>query len=468
MQTIPPPPPPPLPAPTDPGVDQRADQRVDQRADEPPVTAIGAPGRKLSRRTRAVGLVAMVATIVAIASAAGGLGHGRQGSAKASDLLTRVGIGVGAGLVLGLALVALLHAINPKHRATRHFLYGDGERRFRTALRRSLPAIALLAAMGALIGAALTPLQPKSSNLPNQGQGSSSGSQGGSPRGRITDRNGDGKPEVEIDANGDGTYEGYYVPCEGQRLPGGPLREGDGAAEGKIRVAVDRNCDGKIDYYTEIRLDQLGRPETAPGQTIDKNGKVTRTNKTGAPKTKTTKAPKPGQQSPTTTTPKDPNKRPGSLNLPKWLGWLLVGLLAAAVIGSLVWGYLKRIKKPATDEDAVVDTDIMAMSVAESVDLAENDPDPRKAIIASYGRLLDGLAAAGTPRRPEEAPEEFLARSLTSLALRREPFQELTRLFALAKFSQHPVTEAHRSQALEALGAVRRELDHLREPVGVS
>jgi hypothetical protein len=467
MQTIPPPPPPPLPAPTDPGVDQRADQRLDrlgQLSDQAASPQI--PGRRLSRRARAIGLVAMVATIVAIASAAGGLGHKRQGQAKTSELLTRVGGGAAAGLVLGLLVVAMLHAFKPKHRATQQFLYAGGERKFRTALKRALPWIALLAALGALIGSVITPLYPRSNNLPDRS--SASNSNGGTPRGRITDRNGDGKGEVEIDADGDGVYEGYYVPCEGQKLPGGPLREGDGASEGKIRIAVDRDCDGDIDYYTEIRLDQLGRPETAPGQTIDKNGKVTRTNKNGAPKTKTTKAPKPGQTT-TTTLPKDPNKRPGSLNLPKWLGWLLVGLIAAAVIGSLVWGYLKRNRKPVEDDDEVaVDADIMAASVAESVDLAENDPDPRKAIIASYGRLLEGLAAAGTPRRPEEGPEEFLNRSLAALSLRREPFQELTRLFALARFSQHPVTEGHRSQALDALGAVRRELDHLREPVPVS
>jgi Domain of unknown function (DUF4129) len=458
MQTMPPPPPP-LHTPPDPGVDQRADQPAIESAAEAIAT------RRLSRRARAIGLVAMVATIVAIASAAGGLGHNRQGEAKRSELLSRVGGGAVAGLVLGVLLVALLHAINPKHRATQHFLYGGGDRKFRTALKRSFPAIALLVALGALIGSVLTPLYPKSNNLPDQS--SASNSNGGSPRGRITDRNGDGKGEVEIDADGDGIYEGYYVPCEGQRLPGGPLREGDGAAEGKIRVAVDRDCDGDIDYYTEIRLDQIGRPETAPGQTIDKNGKVTRTNKSGTPKTKTTKPPKPGQTT-TTTIPKDPNKRPGSLNLPTWLGWLLVGLLAAAVIGSLVWGYIKRNKKLDQPGDEVsVDTDIMAASVAESVDLAENDPDPRKAIIASYGRLLEGLAVAGTPRRLEEGPEEFLDRSLAALSLRREPFQELTRLFALARFSQHPVTEGHRSQALDALGAVRRELDHLREPVAV-
>jgi Domain of unknown function (DUF4129) len=245
------------------------------------------------------------------------------------------------------------------------------------------------------------------------------------------------------------------------------IAEGDGAAEGKIRVAVDRECDGKIDYYTEIRLDQFGNPEATPGRTVDNNGKVSRTNKNGAPKTKP-KTTKPQSEQTPTTKPDDPNKRPDSLNLPKWLGWLLIGLIGGAIVGALVWGYLKRNKKPdkpEPDEDTV-DADIMAESVAASVDLVETDTDPRKAIIAAYARLLDGLAAAGLPRRLEEAPEEHLARSLTSLPIAPAPFRELTRLFALARFSQHPITEAHRGEALAALGAVQNELVRLREPVG--
>jgi Domain of unknown function (DUF4129) len=448
METIsPPPPPPPAPPDADPSRVTTFDgpSTLDSVGSDP----LGPP--RLSRRTRAIGLVAMVGVIVAIASAAGGLGHGRQGVPKASELLLRVGLGLGIGAALGLAIVFLLHALNLKHAATRRFLYNSGDRKLSTALRRALPVIALLAALGALIGAALTPLYPKSNSTPPPKQGS------GDAKGRYTDR------------NGDGTYEGYYVPCKGTKLPGGPLREGDGAAEGKIRIAVDRECDGKIDYYTEIRLDQFGNPEATPGRTVDKNGKVTRTNKNGAPKTKpkTTKAP--SQQSPTTK-PKDPNKRPDSLNMPKWIGWLLIGLLGAAIIGALVWGYLKRSKKPDSPEpdEESVDAGIMAESVAASVDLAETDSDPRKAIIAAYARLLDGLAAAGLPRRPEEAPEEHLARSLTSLPIAPGPFRELTRLFALARFSQHPITEGHRGEALAALGAVQTELTHLREPVGVA
>jgi Domain of unknown function (DUF4129) len=460
METIPPPPLPPA-APPD------AEPARSSTHDEPSTLDVAGHNplgaARLSRRTRAIGLVAMVGVIVAIASAAGGLGHGRQGAPKAPELLLRVGVGLGIGGALGLALLALLHALDLKHAATRRFLYNNGDRKFSTALRRALPAIALLAALGALIGAALTPLYPRSNTPPPPKQGQ------GDAKGRYTDRNGDGVPELEIDANGDGTYEGYFVPCEGTKLPGGPLREGDGAAEGKIRVAVDRECDGKIDYYTEIRLDQFGNPEATPGRTVDKNGKVSRTNKNGAPKTKpkTTKAP---SQQTGTTKPNDPNKRPDSLNFPKWIGWLLLGLIGAAIVGALVWGYLKRSKKPDKPEpdDETIDAEIMAESVAASVDLAENDPDPRKAIIAAYARLLDGLAAAGLPRRPEEAPEEHLARSLSSLPIAPGPFRELTRLFALARFSQHPITEAHRGEALTALGAVQVELTHLREPVGAS
>jgi len=138
----------------------------------------------------------------------------------------------------------------------------------------------------------------------------------------------------------------------------------------------------------------------------------------------------------------------------------------------------------------------------------EREPDPRRAVIAAWARMERGLAAAGLPRHPAEAPFEYAARVLESAlapthrgtapealsdspgrpfgrALREtgaplrgspdpsgrtrpaEPLRpasvQLTGLFERAKFSRHPVGQADRDQAIAALRTVRRELAEAAE-----
>ena len=79
--------------------------------------------------------------------------------------------------------------------------------------------------------------------------------------------------------------------------------------------------------------------------------------------------------------------------------------------------------------------------------------DPRVAIRVAYGTLLDGLADIGLSRRPEEGPDEHMERCLKAAELPAAPIRELLRLFALARFSSHPITEDHRARAVAALDA---------------
>jgi hypothetical protein len=69
-----------------------------------------------------------------------------------------------------------------------------------------------------------------------------------------------------------------------------------------------------------------------------------------------------------------------------------------------------------------------------------------------------GLAAAGLPRRPSEAPFEYAARVLETAFARPASVHRLTGLFERAKFSHHAIGQADRDQAIAALRAVRQEL----------
>jgi hypothetical protein len=91
----------------------------------------------------------------------------------------------------------------------------------------------------------------------------------------------------------------------------------------------------------------------------------------------------------------------------------------------------------------------------------EAEPDPRRAIVAAYARLLDGLDAAGFGRHPAEAPEEHLRRVLEQLRVPPAPLHTLVALFAEARFSEHPLTAGHKQTAIDAFRAARDSLTAL-------
>jgi hypothetical protein len=93
-----------------------------------------------------------------------------------------------------------------------------------------------------------------------------------------------------------------------------------------------------------------------------------------------------------------------------------------------------------------------------SLEDLRGEPDPRRAIVAAYARMLAVLGRLGVRRRAAEAPMEYLRRLLGALEGDPGPVRRLTDLFERAEFSRQPVTEAMRGEAIDALEAVRARL----------
>ena len=68
------------------------------------------------------------------------------------------------------------------------------------------------------------------------------------------------------------------------------------------------------------------------------------------------------------------------------------------------------------------------------------------------------LASAGAPRRPAEAPFEYVARNPILLGAGRSAAHRLSELFEAARFSLHTVDESTRRHALAALRTIQAEL----------
>jgi hypothetical protein len=157
-----------------------------------------------------------------------------------------------------------------------------------------------------------------------------------------------------------------------------------------------------------------------------------------------------------------------ALLVPVVLFVAVVGLLVFALAHLLglasqsAWrrGLRQEGAPPVPGQAVPLDAAAAQAGLEASLDAVTADASPRDAISDAYARLLAALADAGAARRRHEAPHEHLDRVLTPLGVRSEPLHRLADLFVLARFSQHPVTTAHRD---EASGALRDALADLRE-----
>lgn len=141
---------------------------------------------------------------------------------------------------------------------------------------------------------------------------------------------------------------------------------------------------------------------------------------------------------------------------PPWVAIVLGGGVLA-VLAAAALTRRRMVSQDGSDDPAKVRDDAVS-SIDESLEHLLEGGDDRAAILAAYATLLQGIAAAGHPRRPAEAPGEYLTRVLRRLDVRPEPLTDLTVLFAEARFSDHPMSAAHRRRAIEALTAARADL----------
>lgn len=130
----------------------------------------------------------------------------------------------------------------------------------------------------------------------------------------------------------------------------------------------------------------------------------------------------------------------------------LLALIAAA------WFLSERARRRRLPSEQGSPLPALADVLDETLDDLRAEQDPRRAVVAAYARMEQALAAFGLPRRPAEAPAEYLKRIFEELDVGRRATSHLTRLFSQAKFSSHDVDAEMKGQAIEALVAIRDEL----------
>lgn len=350
---------------------------------------------------------------------------------------------------------------------------------FRPYKIESAAILILFAAVGALVGLAFAPrhLTPDQvSPLSEEEQRRRADEYSQLPDGTIAgpiDLDGDGLPDLDInglpvtglDIDGDGVYDKILVACP----PGSPTPTGDALEFGsrsafrgglpalRDGAIVDTQCDGTVERVIPQTDEFLDAPSGGvPGGGADSNvgtggdGQVGGDGSSALPRT------------PTTISPQERQDRADDMSLPslgKLLKYIAIGLgiiVATVLLGWLLTWLSKR--APYGDAPDLPQSPLPPPTVnpnfQQSIEDLINDPDPRNGILAAYGRLLIGFDQIGLGRLPHEGPNEHLDRALAASDADPVAAKELTAWFATARFSDHPISEADRQQAIDALRRV--------------
>jgi hypothetical protein len=129
-----------------------------------------------------------------------------------------------------------------------------------------------------------------------------------------------------------------------------------------------------------------------------------------------------------------------------------------AVVLPLAFVARRRLRATDPEREASDVPESVVRALGDSIDRIERDPDARRAIIRAYAQMERAFDDAGIPRRPYEAPFEYLGRALRGLRVGPPAAGRLAALFERARFSRHVVGAETKHEAIVALREVEREL----------
>jgi hypothetical protein len=136
---------------------------------------------------------------------------------------------------------------------------------------------------------------------------------------------------------------------------------------------------------------------------------------------------------------------------------LLIGIGGLVLLGG-VWMYVRSRRRLAPlSEDDGLEAD-MVSAIETTIDDLRSERDARRAVIAAYALMEQTLARHGLARHRSEAPLEYLAQILRGLRVRESAVRTLTYLFEYAKFSGHEIDADMKEDAIDALLAIRDDL----------
>jgi hypothetical protein len=162
-----------------------------------------------------------------------------------------------------------------------------------------------------------------------------------------------------------------------------------------------------------------------------------------------------GQGQGQTTRPGERGLQPVATRRADFQWELALGIAGLVALAGVYVALRRRGDRETHDETLEAE---LIRTIETTIDDLRNEPDPRRAVIASYANMERALASRGMGRRHSEAPLEYLTRVLAGLSVRPAAVRSLTELFEYAKFSDHEVKPRLKEEAIAALITVRDDL----------
>ena len=103
-------------------------------------------------------------------------------------------------------------------------------------------------------------------------------------------------------------------------------------------------------------------------------------------------------------------------------------------------------------------TEVMSEDAEEQRTLLAVEGEPRNAIVACWDRFEQQAVRGGVERRAWQTTAEFVLAALDLVGADRGAVARLADLYREARFSDHPMTEQHRHEALAALDTIHDSL----------
>jgi hypothetical protein len=141
------------------------------------------------------------------------------------------------------------------------------------------------------------------------------------------------------------------------------------------------------------------------------------------------------------------------------LTWLAVGSAAALLLVAPAAVVVRR-RRARRELQAVVPDAAARVGSGLRRSLAdlESERDPRRAVQRAYARMEESLGAIELSRAPDETSTEFTARVLRVLGASAAAASDLTGLFEIARFSDHPMDEDDRRRAIASVRRLELEV----------
>lgn len=142
------------------------------------------------------------------------------------------------------------------------------------------------------------------------------------------------------------------------------------------------------------------------------------------------------------------------------LTWLVVGSAAALLLIAPAAVVVRRRRARRAREALVPDAaERVGSDLRRSLADLESERDPRLAVERAYARMEESLGAIELSRARDETPTEFTARALRVLGASAAAASDLTGLFEIARFSDHPMDEDDRRRAIASVRRVEAEVE---------